>query len=259
MKRTIALILAILVIILLLGYIYQNRDKLYPTEPPAEPTVSAPAEGTDSPSTAPQTPAKTQFSLTDAKEDLSLGGVKVTITKPVVTLGSADASDAVNQYFNLLAGKVRDYAEGDVAAMATDYAVTATYKLTYESETAVSFAWIVDTHTETEAPNFSSQTTASFDKNTGKLLTFDGIFGANTATAKNLFLQAAKTAVEAALKEDAYYFDQWQGALETEFSKERFYLCQQGIVVFYPRESLGTLTEALVTWDNLAPYLAAKL
>ena len=255
MKRFAAIILSAVLLISLCGCSLLEKFLTFP-EPPAEPTApAAPPDVTDSLIT----PEEIAFSVKDETETLSLGTVLVTITRPVVELDNADAAETINQYYLLLAGKVRDYAEGDVAALGVPYTVTAAYTLSYSSANALSIGWTVNTATETEAPNFSSLSAANFDVKTGKLLTFQSIFGENASAVQELYLEKIRAAVEDSLKNDAYYLDNWADLLRTEFSEERFYLAEDGIVVFYPRESLGTHTEALLGWEELNPYLVAVL
>jgi len=252
MKRFAAMILTTAMLASLCGCSW--LDKILPP-PPAqtEPTApSAPADSTIK-------PEEIVFSVSDLTETETLGQVAVSITKPNFTLASADAAEVINQYYRLLAGKVRDYAEGDVTAMDAPYNVTAYYRVSYVSASALSVGWTVETTTDTEAPNFSSLSAGNFDIKTGKLLTFSAIFGANAETVRTLFLDAIRAEIDAQRKDDAYYYENFAALVESEFSAERFYLAEDGIVVFYPRDALGTHTEALLPWETLRPYLARAL
>lgn len=251
MKRFAAILLSAAMMTSLWGCSW--LDKILP--PPAQTEPTAPSAPTDSM----VKPEETVFSVTDLTETDTLGQVAVTITTPKFTLANADAAEVINQYYRLLAGKVRDYAEGDVAAMDAPYKVTAYYRVSYHSAGALSIGWTVETTTDTEAPNFSSLSAGNFDIKTGKLLTFSAIFGANAEKVRGLYLDAIRAEIAAQLKDDAYYYENYTALVESEFSGERFYLADDGIVVFYPRDALGTHTEALLTWETLKPYLAMAL
>jgi len=183
----------------------------------------------------------------------------VTITTPTIELPSADAAEAINQYFQHLGSKVRDYAEGDLTMQPGNICtVHAGYTLTWVSDTALSFLWTVETTTtSTELPGNTTVSSVSFDPGTGRILTFRDLFGDRVSDVKSLFLAQAKTVV-AQREESYYYYDEWRSLAAETMDESCFYLTEEGVCMFYPREALGTYTEVLLTWDTLSEFFAVK-
>jgi len=223
-------------------------EPVLPTEPslPTQPSVSV-----DPPLPEPV------FSAVDNTVVDQLAGNTVTITTPTVELPSAEAAENINQYFQLLAGKVRDYAEGDLSIQpGITSTVHAGYTLTRVSDTVLSFLWTVETTTTSpELPGNTAVSAVSFDPGTGRILTFRDIFGERAADVKALFLTEAKTII-AQREEHHYYYDGWDSLAAETMDESCFYLTDEGVCLFYPREALGTHTDVLLTWDTLAGYLA---
>ncbi len=268
MKRFWALILALCLLAGLIGCAAQHTN--IPAETPeagiSEPEV--PSDHTEP--TPPQEPPVSSdlideplpepvFSAVDNTVVDQLAGNTVTITTPTVELPSADAAESINRYFELLSGKVQDYAEGDLSMQpGVTCTVIAGHKLTWVSDTALSFLWTVETTTTSaELPGSTTVSAVSFDPGTGKILTFRDVFGDHAGDAKELFVAQAR-AVIAQREANYYYFDEWNELAATALDESCFYLAEEGVCVFYPREALGTYTEVLLNWDALSAHLAIK-
>lgn len=201
-----------------------------------------------------QAPTKPAPAVLPRQEEL-LGDTAVSITRPEVQGGTA-AAEIINQYFTMLSGKVLDYAEGDLSPMpGVTYSVTAAYELTYATDQVLSFLWTVDTVTSSpEFPESTAVSAATFDGSTGNLLTFSTLFGSHVQTVRNLFAVQARKVI-AAQSQNHYYFEAWQTLADTALDTDCFYLTEEGVCVFYPREALGTYTEVTLSYAILANYL----
>lgn len=232
----------------------QSYDPLPPSTdliPPKEPSV--PSESVDNPQPEPV------FSAAESTVVEQLAGNTVSITTPSVELSSTEAAETINQYFQHLAAKVRDYAEGDLTMLpGSTCTVYAGYTLTWVSDTALSFLWTVETTTTSlELPGTTTVTAVTFDPGTGRILTFHDVFGDRSADVKALFLSRAKTVI-AQREENHYYYDAWRTLAAETMDESCFYLTEEGVCLFYPREALGTYTEVLLTWDALSEYQTIK-
>jgi len=195
--------------------------------------------------------------VSEKTESAVLGSTPVTITQPVVELQNTSAAEIIHQYFSMLSGKVRDYAEGDLALQpGISCTVTAGHTLTYSSASALSFLWKVETATSSpELPGSTTVSAVTFDPVTGRLLTFRDVFGDKSGTARDLFIAKARTVI-AQRAADHYYFEGWNELAASGLDEACYYLTETGVCLFYPREALGTYTEVPLTWDELSACLA---
>lgn len=203
--------------------------------------------------TAAVTEVPAEYMLDDA--------VKVSITRPVFDLENDEAETIINEYYYLLEGKVRDYAEGDILSQATApvsegpaFTVTAGYEVLYQVGNVLSVRWTVDTVSAYELPAVRTVSAANFDTNTGNLYTFADVFTADADGARAAFVEQARQIIEAKSAE-TYYVQQWYELADTSLALENFYFTAEGVCVFYSQDDLGTATEVLLTYDRLAEYL----
>ena len=221
MKRLIAMIFAFIFTCSLFGCALQGTNRPIP---PRNPGIAEP-EPQEQPSQQPEEPsdrlneqekpedqpvAEPVITITEQTLVDQLGGHTVTITTPVADLQNPTAAEIINQYFSLLSGKVRDYAEGDLSAMnGVTCTVTAEYRNTWTSGTVLSFLWTVDTVTNSpELPGSSTIVSVNFDPTTGRILTFRDLFGDNSAAIRGQFVTRARNLISQQLS-NHYYYDDW--------------------------------------------------
>jgi len=191
-------------------------------------------------------------------ELLDYPAASVRISRPAVRLENQSAAEIINNYYTLLSAKVKDYVEGDLTPnpMTEEYfTVTAEYTVTYFAENRLSILWEVTTASSLQTPFATAVSAASFDTQTGNLLTFDALFGKNATAVQGKFVQKARNDI-GILAEEHYYYENWWDLAETALEPDDFYLSQEGITVFYSREKLGTYTEILLTWESLEGLMA---
>ena len=264
MKKLMALCLSLVLILTEASCALQGTNL---PETPPQPGIAEPEPQPPAVEPEPETPSapaeqplpEPVFSAVDQTVVDQLGGNTVTVTIPTVELPNSAAAEIINQYFSLLSGKVRDYAEGDLTSVpGVICTVTAEYALTRISDTVLSFLWTVDTVTNSpELPGSTTVSAVTFDPGTGRILTFRDLFGGQSGAVRGQFITCAK-AVIAQQEANHYYFDGWKELLSTTFDEACFFVKDEGVCVFYPRDAIGTHTEVLLSWDELAGSLAIK-
>lgn len=246
MKRWIPLLL---ILLLLTGCKPQSQPTPQPPDTPTTPTT-------------PITPEPQKFyEVTDLTETYELDDcISIRITTPVFDLTQDDAEAVINPYYTLLAGKVKDYAEGDLLQqthfpmLASKYTVTAGYTVTHASANLLSVLWQVDTSSSDETPTQSTRSAATFDMETGNLYPFRDVFSAAPELAREKFVEKARAVIAENLG-TAYYFEPWYDLADSALDLDNFYFTPDGVCVFYSRDDLGTATEVCLSYDELADCL----
>ena len=247
MKKLLAILLSLL---LLLTACTPRPQPITPPEP--QPPVT---EVTPDPEPDPE-PEPLGYTVGETTKNAQYDGLHVNITLPVLTGENQAALDVINHYYELLAGKVLDYAEGDlVAAPGVSYEVHAGYQLTHASENTVSLLWQVTTVTTAESPAELTQSAAVFDVKTGNLCTFSDIFGENAADARAWFVEHLRSTIPE-MAENSYFYDQWYDLVETSFDPDSVHFDAAGVNVFYTQDALGSAVIAAMPYDAAAQFLA---
>ena len=225
-------------------------------KPPAEQTPEPPvADVTPEPVPEPQ---PLSYTITETTRTSSWAGVEVEMRVPEFSGENQSALDVLNNYYTLLAGKVMDYAEGDLQPDgATSYYVTAGYVVSRATENTVSILWQVLTTTSAEILDTNAQSFAVFDAKTGKLLTFSDIFADNADEAKAWFVEETRKFIEDTADTN-YFFEQADRLAETAFDPDSVYFDETGVNVYYHRDALGSAVIVAMPYEVAAQHLAIE-
>lgn len=243
MKKLLILLLALLVLV--------GCTPKTPTEQPEPPVTDV------TPEPVPE-PIALSYTIGETSRTSSWSGVEVEMRIPEFTGENQSAMDVLNQYYALLAGKVMDYAEGDLQPQDnTFYNVNAGYRVTRATENTVSVLWQVLTTTNAETLNENSQSAAVFHVKTGNLLTFADIFGENAGAAKAWFVEETQKFIQDTADRN-YFYEQANFLAETAFDPNSIYFDETGVNVFYHRDALGSAVIVAMPYEIAANYLAIE-
>lgn len=235
MKKLLAILLSLL---LLLTACTPRPQPITPPEP--QPPVT---EVTPDPE-----PEPLGYTVGQTTKNAQYDGLLVNITLPVLTGENQAALDVINHYYELLAGKVLDYAEGDLIPqqdLGITYEVIANYDLTYATENTVSILWQVTTVTTAESPAVFTRSAAVFDVKTGNLILLTDLFGENTETVRAKVI----TSWQKLISEDknGMFYERAHDMAASAFDPDNFFLLPGYIAFFY---APGVLSDegAEVNW-----------
>lgn len=228
------------------------------SEPLTDPEPQPPAtEVTPDPVPIPE-PTALSYTVGETTKNAQYDGLQVNITLPVLTGENQSALDVINNYYTLLAGKVLDYAEGDLVSVpGTSSQVVANYDLTYATENTVSILWQITTLTTAESPTEFTQSAGVFDVKTGNLYTFSDVFGESAAAVRKMFVEKLRGSIPM-MAESNYFYEHWYDLADSSFDPNNFYLNEEGVFIFYPQDALGTAVDAFLSYGTLAEYLAIE-
>lgn len=251
MKKRLMILLALLLLL----------TACAPKNPPAPDPEPAPPVTEVAPEPEPEPipePEPLSYTVGETAKNLEYDGLQVNILLPVLTGENQAALDVINNYYQLLSGKVLDYAEGDLLPqpdLGITYEVNAGYDVTHATENTVSILWQVVTVTSAESPIVATQSAAVFDVKTGNLFTFDDIFGKNAGAAKQWFVEETKTVIANAPNN---YYEHASQLADGAFDPDTLYFDATGVNIFYPRDALGFAVVVVMPYDTAAEYLAIE-
>jgi len=243
-------LLAILLLLLLLTACGPKEPPVLDAPEPTPPTV----EVTPLPEPEPE-PTALSYTWTDSPMSHSWDhNVRLSMNTPVFTGENQAALDVINEYYDLLSGKVLDYAEGDLSPNAGEsYVVNAEFCVLYAAEDVLSVDWSVFTTEELSGATTGSVKYFNFNPSTGGLITFRDLFP-DADAARTAFVEKARQTIESDPNLHLYY-DHWYELADSALDTDRFYYTENGIAVVYSADDLGMTTTAELSWEELAMYL----
>ena len=248
------LLAAAMAAFLLLSLAACHKAPAQTPDEPQIPPVNQPQDPTPDPAPpeTPQDPDLPQRPQGDVPvEDLVDQGsveevVSYQITVPQITLADATAAESVNGYYRSAAGKLADYAWGELYESALeDHSVNqleASYEVGCNQDGMLSvFRSAVSTSSTGE--RYVTHYAETFATKNGGLLIADDFFTVDQQAYTDVLVSAVTAQIEAMDQKDALFDSGWETTVRQAFDKDQFYLQADPdgmrFVVFYQEGELG--------------------
>ena len=246
MKKLLAILLALLLLLTACG------KKTTTTEEPPEPTPPVVTEPVPVEDPDPETLSYTINTSTSTK---AWDNVNATIHIPVLFGENLSAFTLINNYYELLQGKVLDYVEGDLLSL-PGATVTANFDIMCAEETTLSILWYVWTVTDLTEPIKASYSAATFEPATGNLFTFASLF-TDPDAARAMFVEKAREVMEQ-LQNTHPLYSQWHDLADSALDTDCFYFADDSVYVFYSPDAVGTFVAVPLSYEELGDLLKVK-
>ncbi len=228
----------------------QTPEESEEEEPEVEPETQPETE--TEPDQEPSVPVEEAVQVqTESKEGYIEELVSYQIQVPKIELEDPAAAEAINSYYQSVAGKVEDYAWGEAyeAAM-EDHGfnhVEAAFSVEYNQGNIISvFRSVITTSSGgTVTTTYSAET---FDLRNGGLLTADDFFTETQENYQEVLLSAVISQIDegGGLPEEG-----WENTVRASFDKTQFYLTETSYVVYFQEEDLDGIISVPIDREEI--------
>lgn len=246
MKKLLAILLALLLFLTACG---KTTTDPVPETPPEIPVVIEPVPVED------PDPETLSYTINSTAVTKTWDTVTATINYPVLFGENLSACTTINNYYELLQGKVLDYVEGDLLST-PGATVTTNFDIMCAEDTALSMLWYVWTITDLTQPIKASYSAATFEPATGNLFTFASLF-TDPAAARAKFVEKARETMEQ-LQNTHPLYSQWYDLADSALDTDCFYFSEDAVYVFYTPDAVGAYVAVPLSYDELGDLLKVK-